>query len=286
MNIAIVTINQENAAIASWLAAQDFSGCTLAHWKIEPQPAVAEQVLDALVEQWQRTPADVVLFPPGTFGDELSTRLAWRLHGASICQVTSLDIPTVSVRKSHWGNALTATLQTEKRPLCLSLARQAGADKNATLPSGMQQLNIVPGALPDWLISVENLKNVTRNPLAEARRVLVVGQGGEADNQEIAMLAEKMGAEVGYSRARVMNGGVDAEKVIGISGHLLAPEVCIVVGASGAAALMAGVRNSKFVVAINHDASAAVFSQADVGVVDDWKAVLEALVTNIHADCQ
>ena len=59
------------------------------------------------------------------------------------------------------------------------------------------------------------------------------------------MLAEKLGAEVGYSRARVMNGGVDAEKVIGISGHLLAPEVCIVVGASGAAALMAGVRNSK-----------------------------------------
>lgn len=53
---------------------------------------VAEQVLDALVEQWQRTPADVVLFPPGAFGDELSTRLAWRLHGASICQVTSLDI--------------------------------------------------------------------------------------------------------------------------------------------------------------------------------------------------
>ncbi|MDU6486506.1 MAG: electron transfer flavoprotein subunit alpha/FixB family protein, partial [Escherichia coli] len=201
-------------------------------------------------------------------------------------QVTSLDIPTVSVRKSHWGNALTATLQTEKRPLCLSLARQAGAAKNATLPSGMQQLNIVPGALPDWLVSTEDLKNVTRDPLAEARRVLVVGQGGEADNQEIAMLAEKLGAEVGYSRARVMNGGVDAEKVIGISGHLLAPEVCIVVGASGAAALMAGVRNSKFVVAINHDASAAVFSQADVGVVDDWKVVLEALVTNIHADCQ
>jgi hypothetical protein len=47
-----------------------------------------------------------------------------------------------------------------------------------------------------------------------------------------------------------------------------------------------GVCNSKFVVAINHDASAAVFSQADVGVVDDWKVVLEAMVTNIHADCQ
>ncbi len=87
--------------------------------------------------------ADVVLFPPGTFGDELST--STHLHGASICQVTSLDIPTVTC-KSHWGNALTATLQTEKRPLCLS-QHVAGAAKNATLPSGMQQLNIVPGEL-------------------------------------------------------------------------------------------------------------------------------------------
>ncbi len=62
MNIAIVTINQEHAAMAGWLAAQDFSGSTLTHWQIEPQPMVAEQVLDALVEQWQRTPAEVVLF--------------------------------------------------------------------------------------------------------------------------------------------------------------------------------------------------------------------------------
>ena len=49
MNIAIVTINQEHAAMAGWLAAQDFSGSTLTHWQIEPQPMVAEQVL---VEQW------------------------------------------------------------------------------------------------------------------------------------------------------------------------------------------------------------------------------------------
>lgn len=76
MNVVIVTINQDNAAIAGWLAEQDFSGCTLTHWQIEPQPVVAEQVLDALVEQWQRTPAEFVLFPPGASGDELATRLA------------------------------------------------------------------------------------------------------------------------------------------------------------------------------------------------------------------
>ncbi len=61
MNIAIVTINQKHAAMAGWLAAQDFSGSTLTHWQIEPQPMVAEQVLDALVEQWQRTPARLAM---------------------------------------------------------------------------------------------------------------------------------------------------------------------------------------------------------------------------------
>lgn len=126
MNIAIVTINQENAAIANWLAAQDFSGCTLAHWQIEPQPVVAEQVLDALVEQWQRTPADVVLFPPGTFGDELSTRLAWRLHGASICQVTSLDIPTVGriIRQHVIGNLRECLSPVPPAPLSSHQPRQ------------------------------------------------------------------------------------------------------------------------------------------------------------------
>lgn len=184
------------------------------------------------------------------------------------------------------GKCANGDAANRKTPAMPFLGASGGSSEKRHVALWNATTEHCPGALPDWLVSTEDLKNVTRDPLAEARRVLVVGQGGEADNQEIAMLAEKLGAEVGYSRARVMNGGVDAEKVIGISGHLLAPEVCIVVGASGAAALMVGVRNSKFVVAINHDASAAVFSQADVGVVDDWKVVLEALVTNIHADCQ
>lgn len=70
--------------------------------------------------------------------------------------------------------------------------------------------------------------------------MLVVGQGrSDADAEKITALGKEFGAEVGYSRARVMNGGFDAERVIGISGHLLAPDVCIVAGIR-AAALMAG----------------------------------------------
>lgn len=128
-----------------------------AHWKIEPQPAVAEQVLDALVEQWQRTPADVVLFPPGTFGDELSTRLA----GVYMVQASAGDFVRYSNRKRAQiplGKCANGDAANRKTPAMPFLARQAGAAKNATLPSGMQQLNIVPCALPDWLVSTEDLK--------------------------------------------------------------------------------------------------------------------------------
>ncbi len=103
------------------------------------------------------------------------------------------------------GKCANGDAANRKTPAMPFPGASGGSSENATLPSGMQQLNIVPGALPDWLVSTEDLKNVTRDPLAEARRVLVVGQGGEADNQEIAMLAEagsRSGLQSGASDER------------------------------------------------------------------------------------
>ncbi|POP46367.1 electron transfer flavoprotein [Superficieibacter electus] len=281
MKIALITESGECAAIAAWMAENGLYTADLERWTLDPVPDVAEQVLDVLAAQWLLTPADILIFPAGPLGDELAVRLAWRLHGGSICQVQALDAQQGRVSKSHWGNALMATLQVTVRPLCLSLARQSETRASGNALPAMTERRIVPTALPEWLDSVESINRVTAHPLLQAGRVLVVGQGGGdvgADN--ITALGQALGAEVGYSRARVMNGGFDAERVIGISGHLIAPDICIVAGASGAAALMAGVRQSRFVVAINSDASAPVFSQADVGIVDDWLPVLEALAAS------
>ncbi|HGY2283869.1 electron transfer flavoprotein subunit alpha/FixB family protein [Citrobacter braakii] len=278
MKIVVITESGECAALAGWIAGNALNAAELERWTLDPMPDVAEQVLDALAAQWLLTPADILIFPAGALGDELATRLAWRLHGGSVCQVQTLDAQQGLVTKSHWGNALTARLQITARPLCLSLARQPETSASGNVLPVMVERRIVPTTTPDWLDSVESIDRVTAHPLLQAGRVLVVGQGrSDADAEKITALGKEFGAEVGYSRARVMNGGFDAERVIGISGHLLAPDVCIVAGASGAAALMAGVRQSRFVVAINSDARAPVFSQADVGIVDDWLPVLEAL---------
>lgn len=283
MKMAIVMAAGDSAAIGGWLAANDLAAADLERWTPDAGAEVAGQLLDALVAQWRQTPVDIVLFPAGALADELATRLAWRLRGCSVCQVQSLNAAEGWVTKPHWGNALTATLEVSTRPLCLSLARQPGGKADGDFPCGLPERRIVSAAQPEWLTEIERVERAGAHPLATAERVLVVGQGGEeADAGGIAALAQKLGAEAGYSRARVMNGGHDADRLVGISGHLLAPDICIVAGASGAAALMAGVRDSRFIVAINHDASAPVFSQADVGIVDDWLPVLEALAASAH----
>lgn len=284
MKIAMVMTAGESAAMGHWLATASLADAELERWIIDGEAEVAQQLLEALVAQWRQTPVDMLIFPAGTLGDELATRLAWRLQGGSVCQVLAVNTPEGRVTKSHWGNALIATLEVAARPLCLSLARQPGVHTSIDLSVEMTTRHIAPAALPDWLISVESVEPTGAHPLLEAKHVLVVGQGGEGvDADHIAALAQGLGAEAGYSRARVMNGGYDAERLIGISGHLLAPDVCIVAGASGAAALMAGVRDSRFIVAVNRDASAPVFTQADVGIVDDWPAVLEALTACVDA---
>lgn len=283
MKMAIVMAAGDSAAIGGWLAENDLAAADLERWTPDAGAEVAGQLLDALVAQWRQTPVDIVLFPAGALADELATRLAWRLRGCSVCQVQSLNAVEGWVTKPHWGNALTATLEVSTRPLCLSLARQPGGKADGDFPCGLPERRIVSAAQPEWLTEVERVERTGAHPLATAERVLVVGQGGEAaDAGSIAALAQNLGAEAGYSRARVMNGGHDADRLVGISGHLLAPDICIVAGASGAAALMAGVRDSRFIVAINHDASAPVFSQADVGIVDDWLPVLEALAASAH----
>lgn len=278
MKIAMVMTDGESAAMSHWLATAGLGEAELERWIIDAEPEVAEQLLAALVAQWRQTPVDMLIFPAGMLGDALATRLAWRLQGGCVCQVLAVNTPEGRVTKSHWGNALIATLEVAAKPLCLSLARRPGVHTSIDFPADITTRHITPAALPGWLISVESVERSGTHPLQEAKRVLVVGQGGEGvDADSIAALAYGLGAEAGYSRARVMNGGYDAERLIGISGHLLAADVCIVAGASGAAALMAGVRDSRFIVAVNRDPSAPVFTQADVGIVDDWPEVLEAL---------
>lgn len=271
MNLAIVIIKPEDEGpMADFLAAHGLNPQCC--WRVNG--GNIEALLPALESAFIADSPDMVVFPSSTAGDELATRLAWRLQGSAVCQVQGWDSETRTLSKAVYGNALTATLRPERRPICLSLAANLPR-LNAIFPAEIPVTEIAPVAISGGLPAPEILTK-SAHPLQSARIVLATGQGavGEVFDQ----LAAALHAEPAYTRQRVMVGGCDEQRMLGISGQRIAPEVCLIAGASGASAFMAGVTQSRLIVAINRDPDAAVFAAADVGVVGDAEEVLRALV--------
>ncbi|WP_324722883.1 FAD-binding protein [Lelliottia sp. JS-SCA-14] len=271
MNIAMVILKPEDEGpMADFLAAHQLHPQCC--WCING--GNTEALLPALEAAFITDSPEMVLFPSAAAGDELATRLAWRLRGSAICQVQSWNNETHTVTKAVYGSALTATLRPERLPICLSLAANLPR-LNAVFPTDIPTTEIVPIEISGGLPEPEILTKFA-HPLQSARVVLATGQG--ATGEIFDQLAAALHSEPAFTRQRVMAGGCDEQRMLGISGQSVAPEVCLIAGASGASAFMAGVSQSRFIVAINQDRDAAVFAAADVGVVGDAQEVLQALV--------
>ncbi|MGU3416139.1 electron transfer flavoprotein subunit alpha/FixB family protein [Enterobacteriaceae bacterium C34A] len=276
MKIAVVTLRPEDEGhLASFLEQNALSPQQC--WRM--QNASVASHLATIEAEYHLALPDLILFPPSAEGNELATRLAWRLRGSAVCQARGFDGETRTVRKAVYGNALTATLQPEHFPLCLSVV-VADLRQHAVFPADMPVNLLTPVTVSDALPPPDVL-NKSAHPLQSARVVLAAGQG--ALDQAIARLAQKLKAETGFTRQRVMAGGCDEQRMLGISGQSVAPEVCLIAGASGASAFMAGVSQSQFIVAINHDPEAPVFAAADVGIVGEAEEVLEALASRVSS---
>lgn len=280
MSMALVVMEEgDECCLASFIQDNALAQESIVLWRLENSLSVLA-MLSALEKEWDASPVETVLFPPSIAGDELATRLAWRLKGSAVCQILSFNPAAITVGKAAYGNALIATLRSEASPLCCSLSSHLSWSE-AKLPSNVGEKTLVPKPVAGELALPEILHK-SQHPLQSAKWVLATGQGASGD--VYTSLAEELNAEPGFTRQRVMAGGCDEQRMIGISGQSVAPEVCIIAGASGASAFMAGVQQSRFIVAVNTDPSAAVFAAADVGIVGDAEAVLTALSACVNQD--
>lgn len=278
MKVALVLLHPKDIdPLFAFLADSGLASASLSGWNVEGDFFLPEQLLPALEHAFHASETDIILFPGGAIADELASRLAWRLRGSAVCQVTEFCPEAGTVVKAVYGGALTATFEVKASPLCLSLAEGVYHKGVSPLTLSRQQ-TLVPDPLREGLLPPQTEKN-THHPLETARRVLACGQG--TVGVETSRLAKKIGAEEGYSRQRIMSGGCDGQRMLGISGQKIAPALCLVAGASGASAFLAGIAGSDFIVAINHDPAAPVFAAADVGIVGDVTEVLEALAEKI-----
>ena len=243
------------------------------------QGYLPEAYLHLLVQLMDNYPADLILFPADRLGEELATRLAYRLGGSSALQIESIQLNSgeLEVTKPVYGNNLTGRLMMTRPPYCLAIAHVPASPVQMIEEEPLQVEQVaLPQLTYDWVNAVIIHQDQPETNLAESDFVLVTGQGAE-DIETVNLVREiaaKMGAELAGSRQAVMNAWMDMNRLIGASGLTISPKLCIVAGVSGSAFFKMGIRNSKLIVAINTDSDAPIFEVADVGIVADLKPVL------------
>lgn len=218
-----------------------------------------------------------VLSPSSNLAKNFVPRLAGLLDTALVTDIISVESEDTVKRPLYAGNAI-ATVKLSD-PVKLLLVRTTAFDKASPTGSSAAVESVAVTA-PATLSSFVSA-NVTKSerPDLGAARVVVSGGRGMKSGDNFAMLAtlaDKLGGAVGASRAAVDAGMVPNDYQIGQTGRIVAPDLYIAVGISGAIQHLSGMKDSKTIVAINKDKEAPIFSVADLGLVDDlFKAVPE-----------
>ncbi len=218
-----------------------------------------------------------ILAPATTFGKNLLPRVAAFLDVQQISEITAIQSADTFERPVYAGNAI-ATVQSSDAIKLLTV--RATAFEAATTSDSAAEITPLEAAENPGLsefVSTEITKS-ERPELTQAR-VIISGGRGMQDGENFAMLekvADILGAAVGASRAAVDSGFVSNDYQVGQTGKIVAPELYIAVGISGAIQHLAGMKDSKVIVAINKDEEAPIFQVADYGLVADlFKAIPE-----------
>ncbi|PWT74893.1 MAG: electron transfer flavoprotein subunit alpha [Proteobacteria bacterium] len=273
--VEILVAGQQCAAVAE--AAARVAGATKVRLADSPQFAHAlAETLAALVVSLAENYSHI-LAPATTFGKNFLPRVAALLDVSQLSDIIAVESADTFVRPIYAGNAL-ATVQSSDRIKIITV-RSTGFE--AAKPEGgaatVEPVSAGADSGSSRFISQELTKSA-RPELTAARIIVSGGRGmGNGENFKILeALADRLGAAVGASRAAVDSGFVPNDYQVGQTGKVVAPELYIAVGISGAIQHLAGMKDSKVIVAINKDAEAPIFQVADYGLVADlFQAVPE-----------
>ncbi len=226
-----------------------------------------------------------VLAAATTFGKNILPRIAALLDVGMLSDVIDIESKDTVIRPIYAGNALARVRSNDRIKVISVRASAFDVAEQRTDPQGA--VSVTPLAITHQSPFVEFVSQqvvASARPELPAARVVVSGGRGLGSKENFAMveqLADKLDAAIGASRAAVDAGYVSNDLQVGQTGKIVAPDLYIAIGISGAIQHLAGMKDSKVIVAINNDPDAAIFEVADYGLVGDLFEILPDLIAKL-----
>ena len=279
-----VLVAGSNAGPAAQAAAQAAGVAKVLHVDAPHlSPPTAENVAAQALAIAQGGGYTHILAPATGFGRSIAPRIAAKLDVAQISDITAIQSPDTFVRPIYAGSVF-ATVQSKDSVKVITV--RATSFEAVAASGGAASVESRPAA-PDTgktRVVKQEITKSARPELASARIVVSGGRAlASAENfRMLEDLADRLGAAVGASRAAVDAGFVPNDYQVGQTGKIVAPDLYIAVGISGAIQHLAGMKDSKVIVAINKDEEAPIFQIADYGLVGDLFALVPELTTELE----
>ena len=252
---------------------------------VKADGANPDEIVAALEAVAKAKNADAFFFAGTQLGKDLAPRLANRLETGCITDITGMELDgdAVLYTRPAFGGTVLEKLKNNGKVQVATIRSGSWDRPAAGAAAAVEECDPALAGVVKAKI-VEAAKEITEAINLEGADVIVAGGRGMGDADGfnlVVQLAEVLGAQIGASRPVIEEGWISRAHQIGQSGKIVAPKLYIACGISGAMQHISGAMGSKYIVAINKDADASIFSVADLGIVGDAKQILPLLIEEV-----